>query len=81
MTRACGGRVGRRRHAVGARTRGAHAGHDRCTAGRRGARGAHGLGARAGQGCALCALDLFSARFDSVLFLSRFLDIACEPSS
>ena len=29
------------------------------------------LGARAGQGCALVALGLFLARFDSVLFLSQ----------
>ena len=31
-------------------------------------------------GCALGALSLFWARFDSVLFLSRFLDIVREPS-
>ena len=37
----------------------------------RGARPAQALGARAGQGCALGVLDLFSARFDSVLFLSQ----------
>ena len=34
-------------------------------------RWACGLGALAGQGCALSALDLFLARFDSVLFLSQ----------
>ena len=51
-------------------------------------RGAHGLGAR-GTGwarglatsCALGALGLFSLRIDSVLFLSRFLDIVREPDS
>ena len=32
-------------------------------------------------GCALGALGLFSIRFDSVLFLSRFLDIIREPGS
>ena len=39
------------------------------------------LGAQAGQGCALGALGLFLARFDSVLFMSQFLDIVCEPGS
>ena len=32
-------------------------------------------------GCALGALSLFLARFDSVLFLSQFLDIVREPGS
>ena len=32
-------------------------------------------------GCALGALGLFSTRFDSVLFLSQFLDIVREPGS
>ena len=32
-------------------------------------------------GCALGTLSLFLARFDSVLFMSRFLDIVCEPGS
>ena len=32
-------------------------------------------------GCALGALDLFSIRFDSVLFLSRFLNVVREPGS
>ena len=32
-------------------------------------------------GCALGALGLFSIRIDSVLFLSRFLDIVHEPAS
>ena len=44
-------------------------------------RWAWALGARAGQICALGALGLFSTRFDSVLFLSQFLDIVREPSS
>ena len=33
------------------------------------------------KGCALGAHSLFSIRFDSVLFLSRFLDIIREPGS
>ena len=28
-----------------------------------------------------CALSLFFSRFDSILFLSRFLDIVREPGS
>ena len=32
-------------------------------------------------GCALGALGLFLARFDSVFFLSQFLDIIREPGS
>ena len=44
----------------------------------RAAAGARCLGVRAGQGY---ALGLFSTRFDSVLFLSRFLDIVFEPGS
>ena len=32
-------------------------------------------------GCALGALNLFLTRFDSVLFLSQFLDIVREPGS
>ena len=39
------------------------------------------LGAQAGHGCALSAFGLFLARFDSVLFLSQFLDIVREPGS
>ena len=60
---------------------GAQAGRRRSgrEAGARGARGlgarpggwGRGLGERAGQGCALGALGLFLARFDSVLFLSH----------
>ena len=54
-------------------------------AGRSRARGAQ-QGTRPGHaarpvGCALGALSLFLARFDSVLFLSRFLDIVREPDS
>ena len=49
------------------------------------ARGARALGAAWAccwpTGCALGALDLFLARFDSVLFLSQFLDIVREPGS
>ena len=32
-------------------------------------------------GCALGALSLFLTRFDSILFLSQFLDIVHEPGS
>ena len=32
-------------------------------------------------GCAPCAFSLFLTRFDSVLFLSQFLDIVREPGS
>ena len=46
-----------------------------------GARGARFLGALAGCGWALSALGLFSIRFDSVLFMSQFLDIVREPGS
>ena len=61
-------------------------GHD--TAQQAQGRGARGTGAgRAAwarcwaAGCALGALSLFLTRFDSVLFLSQFLDIVCEPGS
>ena len=51
----------------------------------RGARQAGGARGRPGRwvrGLATgCALGLFSVRFDSVLFLSRFLDIVHEPGS
>ena len=68
------GRVGRRE--------GKRAG---CSAGVRGARGT-GAGRAAwaccwAVGCALCALSLFLTRFDSVLFLSQFLDIVREPGT
>ena len=59
-------------------------------AGVRGAR-ADARGAQAGReacarlgvllGCAFGALSLFLTRFDSVLFLSQFLDIGREPDS
>ena len=65
--------------------------HDRKARGargsRRGARAATGArlarhGRAAGPaGCALGALGLFLTRFDSVLFLSQFLDIVREPGS
>ena len=50
------------------------------------ARGKQARGARPGRaagpvGCAFGALSLFLARFDSILFLSRFLDIVREPDS
>ena len=49
---------------------------------RRWARGARAAWARElATGCALGALGLFSIRFDSVLFLSWFLDIIREPGS
>ena len=53
--------------------------------------GGRAWGARAGAagswarglatGCVLGALDLFLIRIDSVLFMSRFLDIVREPGS
>ena len=82
------GRIGRVGHA-GQGAAGARQGTG--LAGGRSAGGrheAHGLGAgRAAwasglaTGCALGALGLFSIRFDSVLFLSQFLDIVREPGS
>ena len=44
-------------------------------------RGAWPGGAAGPAGCALGALGLFLTRFDSVLFLSQFLDIVREPGS
>ena len=81
-----GAGAGRRRGAGRAR-RGVGRRHGRAAgAGSRRGRGARGV--RPGRwapglalGCALGALGLFSIRFDSVLFLSRFLDIVREPSS
>ena len=69
------GRARGRRAAAGASARGARgagvaAGRAQQGSGRRAA-WARGLAT----GCALGALDLFSIRFDSVLFLSQFLDI------
>ena len=49
---------------------------------RRGAPGAAGRAterAAGPAGCALGALNLFLTRYDSVLFLSQFLDIVREP--
>ena len=79
-TRALGGVAALRR---GARARGA--GRHEHAAGRRGVRGVR-QGPRSGRaaglvGCALGALSLFLAWFDSLWFLSRFLDIVREPGS
>ena len=87
-----GGRAGSRQgaRAAGARTAGscARGVRSRGAEGARPGRWARGLGAgRAAWahglalGCALYALGLFSIRFDSVLFLSQFLDVVCEPGS
>ena len=66
--------------AAGVRAAGARqgaAGARQGAAGARPGRWARGLAT----GCALGALGLFSARFDSVFFLSQFLDIVREPDS
>ena len=63
---------------MGARGAAGHAGRSRARGAQQGAR--PGCAARP-VGCALGALSLFLARFDSVLFLSRFLDIVREPDS
>ena len=76
-----GGRAGRGRGAQQARHRRAGRAVRARQAGARHAglgRWARGLGERVGQGCALGALGLFLARFDSVLFLSQFFDIVRE---
>ena len=83
--RSGGRRVGVRRRArrwqgLAGTARGLRAGVRQALAGRW-ARVAWALGARPGQGCALGTLGLFLTRFDSILFLSRFLDIVCEPGS
>ena len=62
-----------------------HAGWARRRGAQVGAR-ARGVGVQPGHagwavGCALGALSLFLTRFDSVLFLSQFLDIVREPGS
>ena len=85
------GRCGvRARHADAERSRGAlgatgarGAGQGRAGRGRgtRGIAGARGLGSQPGQGCAIGALSLFLTRFDSVLFLSQFLDTVHEHCS
>ena len=59
----------------------AHKAHGTGARGARHGLWARGLGVRASQGCALGALSLFLARFDSVLFLSQFFDIVREPGS
>ena len=69
------GAAGGRR--AGGRRAGRAAGALLGAVGRRPGRWARGLAT----GCALGALSLFSFRFDSVLFLSRFLDIVREPGS
>ena len=58
--------------------RGLGAGRAAWALGARLERWARGLVTRAGQGC---PLGLFLAWFDSVLFLSQFLDIVHEPGS
>ena len=80
------GRAGGRRAAAGRRRRRATAARGKRAAGAR----QRAVGARPGRwarGRACCglalgfALGLFSIRIDSVLFLSRFLDIVREPGS
>ena len=77
-----GARVARRRACVGAR-----AGAAGSWARRRGAQWVrrraerHGRGRQARELALGCALGLFVIRFDSVFFLSQFLDIVREPGS
>ena len=68
-----GGRQARGARQAGSavQARAEHAGYERP------GRWARGLAT----GCALSALTLFSIRIDSVLFLSRFLDIVLKPGS
>ena len=61
---------------TGCACRGAAAG-----AGRGSRRGARQQARGATAGCALGTLGLFLTRFDSLLFLSQFLDIVREPGS
>ena len=68
QAQASGSRRGRARRARGRAS---------WAAGARPGRWARGLAT----GCVLGALGLFSIRFDSVLFLSQFLDIIREPGS
>ena len=76
------GAGGRQAQGRGRRAGGRGATGGKPAAGRRGARRARATWARGlATGCALGALGLFSIRFDSVLFLSRFLDIVREPGS
>ena len=71
-------RRGARAQAAGARSVGSWAARARRRQARQGPRPARAFGP---VGCALCALSLFLARFDSVWFLSRFLDIVRELGS
>ena len=67
-----------------ARSRALRHGAGRCDTAWRGTRhwrAARALGARPGRAAGLCAFSLFLTRFDSVLFLSQFLDIVREPGS
>ena len=81
------GAVGRAGGALahGARAASARQERDRGPVGAARKRGARALGmawaCRWPTGCALGALGLFLARFDSVLFLSQILDIVREPGS
>ena len=80
----CAGRRAARARGRQARGRGRQVRAWQASGSRRGrarGRASWAAGARAGQGCALGALDLFLARFDSVLFLSQFLDIVRELGS
>ena len=74
---ALGAQAGRAGQAAGARAAGARQGRGRGAGSARPGPWARGLAT----GSALDALGLFSARFDSILFLSRFLDIVREPGS
>ena len=83
-----GARQGRSRRtgAAGARQGRAAGARQGRAAGARQGRAARKRGARGREccwptGCALGALSLFLARFDSVLFLSQFLDMVREPGS
>ena len=90
--RACVGRAGagkvgaqagtrQERHWCWARAAGARQAVGERAAGARPRRWVRGVGARAGYGlCTRCTRPL-SIQFDSVLFLSRFLDIIREPDS
>ena len=55
--------------------------HGRATGSRWAQQGSRPGRAAGPVGCALGALSLFLARLDSILFLSRFLDIVREPGS
>ena len=81
--------AGARCKALGSQGRGARCAGAR-SVGRSAGRAVRASGTGAGRatwarcwptGCALGALNLFLARFDSVLFMSQFLDIVREPGS